>query len=141
MHTKLKKNFDSGLATKRNFGAGFTLIEVTVSIFIIGSIAVASTMLLHGAQLNRVVRDEGLALKIAGRQIEVLRAGGYAALPSSGPFTDSSLSSLASGAAFVTVSSYGAKTKEVEAAVSWLGPDNAPRTISVTTLVTETGGL
>jgi len=120
---------------------GFTLIEVTVSIFIIGIITVASTMLLRAAQVNRVTQNEDLALKIANNEVGILRAGGYAALPASGPFSNSLLLSLPSGTATVTISSYNAKTKEADVSVSWLGPDNVTRTVALTTLITETGGL
>src|ERR1035437_2031769 len=104
---------------------GFTLIEVVVSIFIIGVIVVASTMLLRAAQVNRVTQDEDIALKIANNEGGVLRAGGYAALPASGSFTNALLPSLPSGVATVTISSYNTKTKKADVSVSWLGPDNA----------------
>jgi prepilin-type N-terminal cleavage/methylation domain-containing protein len=120
---------------------GFTLIEVTVAIFIIGIIIIASTMLLRAAQVNRVTQDEDIALKIANNEVGVLRAGGYAALPASGSFTNSLLSMLPSGAAAVTISSYDAKTKKADVSVSWLGPDNATHAVALTTLITETGGL
>ena len=120
---------------------GFTLIEVTVSIFIIGIILVAFSMLFTAAHVNRVTQDEDLALKIASNEIEALRAGGYATLPGSGPFTDSELSSLTGGTGAVTVSSYDAKTKKTDVSVSWIGPDAGTHTVALTTLVTETGGL
>lgn len=121
---------------------GFTLIEVVVSIFIIGIIFVASAMLLHGVQSSRVTRNEDLALKIAGNEIEMLRAGGYATLPPSGsPFTDSSLASLASSTATVTTADYDAKTKRVAVTVSWVESDGATHAISLSTLVAAVGGL
>jgi prepilin-type N-terminal cleavage/methylation domain-containing protein len=120
---------------------GFSLVEVTVSIFIIGVIVVASTMMLRAAQVNRTTRDEDLALKIASNEIETLRAGGYAALPASGSFADTQLSSLASGTGTVTMSTYDAKTKKAYVVVSWLGTDKATHTVALTTLVTQIGGL
>lgn len=133
-------SFSRTSAGRKTF-RGFTLIEVTVVIFVIGVIIVASAMLLRAAQVNRVTRDEDIALKVVSTEVETLRAGGYAALPPTGPFASPGLSALASGTGTVTVSDYGPKTKKVVVAVSWIGPSDIARTIDLTTLITETGGL
>lgn len=122
-------------------GAGFTLIEVTVSLFVIGVIIVASIALLHGVPANELARNESIAASIAKNEIEMLRAGGYASLPASGPFTDMSLASLASGSGIVTVTAYDSKTKQVDVAVSWTEKDGTSHTTTLTTLIAESGGL
>lgn len=121
--------------------SGFTLIEVTVSIFVIGVMIVASASLLHGVPASRLTRDQSIALTVVQNQIETLRAGGYAALPASGPFSDAALASLISGAGTVTVAEYDAKTKRVDVQVSWTEADASPHDVTLTTLITETGGL
>lgn len=121
---------------------GFSLVEVTVALAIIGTMIVATGTLLQRLPVNgREVRDQDLALRIARTELENLRALGYAALPASGPFTDSLLSSLAGGAAAMTVSDFDAKTKQIEVQVTWLGSGLASRSVSLTTLLTENSQL
>jgi prepilin-type N-terminal cleavage/methylation domain-containing protein len=120
---------------------GFTLIEVAVAIFVIGIMIVASAALLHGVPVSRVTHSQSIALAIAESQIETLRAAGYAALPASGSFTDSALSSLASSTASTTVTVYDSKTKRVDVGVSWLETDATRRYVTLTTLIAQVGGL
>lgn len=128
-------------STPRLRRGGFTLIEVTVSIFVVGIMLVASASLLHSVPASRITREQGIALVIAQNQMEALRAGGYAALPATGPFSDTALASLTSGAGTVTVADYGTDTKSIDVTVSWIGADAEPHDVTLTTLVTETGGL
>lgn len=120
---------------------GFTLIEVTVSLFVISVILVASTALLHGVPANELTRDQTVALSIARNELEALRAGGYAALPASGLFSDPSLASLASSTGSITVAAYDSRTKRVDVSVTWREKDATSHTIVLTTLVAEAGGL
>lgn len=120
---------------------GFTLIEVTISILVIGAMLIASTALLHGVSASALTRDEAIALSIAQNEIESLRAEGYAALPASGSFSDTSLASLTSGVGSTTISTYDAKTKRVDVSVLWQEKDASSHTITLTTLITQTGGL
>lgn len=121
---------------------GFSLIEVTIAIAIIGTMIVATSALLQRLPVSgREVRDQDIALKIARNEIEVLRAGGYDALPASGPFSNSLLSSLTSGSASVTIAVYDAKTKRADVAVSWTGTGSVTRTVLLTTLIAQNSGL
>jgi prepilin-type N-terminal cleavage/methylation domain-containing protein len=120
---------------------GFTLIEVAVAVFVIGIMIVASAALLHGVPVSRVTHSQSIALAIAESQIETLRAAGYAALPASGSFTDSALSSLASSTASTTVTVYDSKTKRVDVGVSWLETDATRSYVTLTTLIAQVGGL
>jgi prepilin-type N-terminal cleavage/methylation domain-containing protein len=120
---------------------GFTLIEVAVSIFVIGIMIVASAALLHGVPVSRISHSQSIALAIAESKIEALRAGGYDSLPASGSFTDVALSSLASSTASTTVTVYDSKTKRVDVGVSWLETDSVRRYVSLATLITQIGGL
>lgn len=120
---------------------GFALIEVTVSIFVIGIMIVASASLLHGVPASRLSRDQSIALVIAQNEIETLRANGYAALPATGSFSDTALASLSSGAGTLAVAQYDSKTKRVDVTVSWTEADASAHTVTLTTLVTEIGGL
>src|SRR6185369_12962681 len=109
------------------------LIEITISIFIIGVMIVASASLLHGVPANRLTLDQGIALSIARNEIE--------ALPASGSFTDTALASLISGTGTITVATYDAKTKRVDVTVSWQEKDASAHNIALTTLITQVGGL
>jgi prepilin-type N-terminal cleavage/methylation domain-containing protein len=126
---------------KYDSSRGFTLIEVAVAVFVIGIMIVASAALLHGVPVSRVTHSQSIALAIAESQIETLRAAGYAALPASGSFTDSALSSLASSTASTTVTVYDSKTKRVDVGVSWLETDATRRYVTLTTLIAQVGGL
>jgi prepilin-type N-terminal cleavage/methylation domain-containing protein len=119
---------------------GFTLIEVLVTIAIIGAMLVTSQAIRLGAPLVLAAKNQDLALKIAQHEVELLRAGGYSNLPPSGTFSDTLLASLPSGAGTLTVSTYNPKTKQIVVAVSWSEKGSA-RSVSLTTLITEIGGL
>jgi len=132
---------DHGVATTPWF-RGFSLIEVTVAIAIIGLMIVTTSTLLQRLPVSGdEVRDQDTALKIARTEIEILRAGGYDALPASGPFTNPLLSSLTSGSASVTITAYDAKTKQADVRVSWVGTGNTARSMSLTTLIAQTSGM
>lgn len=121
---------------------GFSLIEVTIAIAIIGIMIVATGTLLQRIPINgREVRDQDLALKITRNELEILRASGYAALPASGSFTDALLSSLTSGSAALAITDFNAKTKRVKVSVSWQGAGVVARSVSLTTLITQDSGL
>jgi prepilin-type N-terminal cleavage/methylation domain-containing protein len=121
---------------------GFTLIEVVAAVAIIGTMIVATGALLQRIPVSgREVRDQDLALKIARSEMEVLRAAGYDALPASGSFADTQLSSLASGAGSVAVTDFNSKTKQVVVSVSWTGAKLVARSVNLTTLITQNAGI
>ena len=121
---------------------GFSLIEVMVALGIIGVMLVAVGVLLSRLPVDsREVRDQDLALTIARSELETLRAGGYEALPISGPFTHALLSELTGASASVAIADFDTETKQVDVSVSWQGAGAVPRSVSLTTLMTQTGGL
>jgi len=119
---------------------GFSLIEVVISIFIVGTIVFMSNAILLGAPLIQSAKNQDIALKIAVNEIEGLRALGYSSVPVSGPFSDTLLVSLPSGSANITVSDFNADTKKIEATVSWT-ERGVPESVSLSTLITKIGGL
>lgn len=122
---------------------GFSLIEVTVSIFIVGVMLLLLQALLQSGALIRMSKHQSIALSIAQNKLESLRADGYTTLPSSGTFSDSLISTLPIAATTtLTVSVYNAETKQVSVSVVWQDPGSAASsTVSLSTLITETGGL
>ncbi len=122
---------------------GFSLIEVTVSIFIVGVMLFLLQAILQSGTLIRMSKHQSIALSIAQNKLESLRANGYASLPSNGTFSDNLVSTLPVAATTtLTVSVYNAETKQVSVSVVWKEPDStASSTISLSTLITEIGGL
>jgi prepilin-type N-terminal cleavage/methylation domain-containing protein len=122
--------------------AGFTIIEVIVTLFIMGTILV-----LYQASSNTIVsttetKNEDIALRVATTELQTLRAGGYSSLPASGTFTDTQLTSIPSGAASMTLSDYNATTKQVTVTVTWADPRTSKtKNVSLTTLIANSGGL
>lgn len=121
---------------------GFSLIEVLVSIFIIGVILIMVQAVARSGVLVRTTKSQAIALSIARTELENIRGGGYTTLPTSGSFTNDLLSSLPAATAALTVSAYNEKTAQVTATVTWQDPGTqASSTVSLSTLITQTGGL
>lgn len=112
-----------------------------VALFIM-SLTLVFVMIVAGTiKTTRDSAYENIAFRIADSKLGELRALGYAALPTSGPFSTPELASIPQGTASTSVTIRNAKTKEVRAGVSWRGSDGLIRVVSLTTLVTESGGL
>jgi prepilin-type N-terminal cleavage/methylation domain-containing protein len=121
---------------------GFSLIEITVSLFMLGVILVLSQSVLNIIPLGALAKHKDIALKIASHQLEELRSLGYENLPASGSFVNPDLMLLASSTGMHTISDYNDKTKEVSVTVSWIEPsESEPYEIELKTLITEIGGL
>lgn len=128
-----------GLA-HRSTAKGFTLIETVVSIFVVGAVIAIFAASSSTLSLTRDAKNQDIAMHIANSKLAQIRADGYDALPQDGPFTDPLLSSLPNGEASTTVSVFNDKTKQIDVTVGWKRA-NAQRTVVLTTLMTETGGL
>lgn len=120
---------------------GFSLVEIVVATSIVGVTLVALGALVHAVPLARTTHDKDIALAIASDEIGALRASGYEALPGSGPFTHSLLAALPEGAGALAVSDYNDKTKQLAVTVSWQDPAGASQSVTLATLVAQTGGL
>jgi prepilin-type N-terminal cleavage/methylation domain-containing protein len=121
---------------------GFSLIEVVVTLFIIGVIFVIYQVALNGIFLTRNAKDQEVALRVATHKVEELRSLGYFSLPASGAFTDSQLSSLLQSSASMAISDYNLKTKQITVTVSWKENNtNVPHSLQLNTLISQDGGL
>lgn len=125
--------------TKRN--KGFTLIEVLISIFVVGVLVALYGVGVMTTSLTREAAHQDIALHAASQQLESLRMGGYAALPASGSFSNAQITQLPSGSGAMTVGALNAKTKQVAVTVSWQEGSRGSRSVSLSTYITETGGL
>ncbi|OGD58942.1 hypothetical protein A3I57_02975 [Candidatus Beckwithbacteria bacterium RIFCSPLOWO2_02_FULL_47_23] len=131
-----------------NARSGFTLIEIALSlVFILAMIVI----LLTASGTFRTTRKgnlQGVATKIASRQIENLRNTAFASLPNCPSPTGCSitsaeepdLSKLPSGSATKTLDDYEASTKikQVLIKVNWT-ENAAPQEIKIETLISENG--
>jgi len=127
---------------KHTLHRGFTLIEAVVAIFLVGLMIVLVLTVAQSIPLLERVKNQDIALKAAQNELEILRAGGYDALPASGSFTNTLVTTLPSGSGAVAVTSFNAKTRQVVVTVTWRELNSASdSTLSVATLITKTGGL
>jgi prepilin-type N-terminal cleavage/methylation domain-containing protein len=121
---------------------GFSLVEVVISLFVIGVTIALTTTMLTLMPLSRHAKDQSLALSIASNEVEGLRSLGYASLPASGSFSDTQLSLLPQGSGSITVTDFNPRTKQVDVTVSWQeNASTASSSVSLTTLITTVGGL
>lgn len=120
---------------------GFALIEMLVALFIMSAAVAFTTIVVGTIKVTRDGAYENIAFRIADSKLDELRAGGYGALPESGSFFDPELVNVPQGTASTSVVSWNAKTKKVVTGVSWRGADGLTHVVSLTTLITEFGGL
>lgn len=121
--------------------AGFSLIEILVSIGILGAMLGIYTLSSQITLLSRHVRHDDVALRIARTKLEALRATPYASLPASGTFADPLLSTFASSTAYMDITDYNAETKRIDVTVLFEEIGRGTRSVTLTTLVTDVGGL
>ncbi|MDD2657651.1 MAG: prepilin-type N-terminal cleavage/methylation domain-containing protein [Candidatus Pacebacteria bacterium] len=129
------------ISPKTKGARGFTLVEIVVALFILSAAIVFAALVIGTIKVTRDSAFENVAFRIADNKVNELRALGYAALPASGAFSDPQIANLPQGEASTTITVWNAKTKQVVAGVSWLGAEGRTRSVSITTLVTESGGL
>ena len=117
-HSKNTSNRE--LSTVNPKLAGFSLIEIALSLFVI--LAIITIVLTTSATYNtsRKSNLQGVAGKIATRQIETLRNTDYDSV-SSGTFNDTELAKLPNPSAAQTVSTYSgdANVKQVLIQIDW----------------------
>ncbi|MCL5667146.1 MAG: prepilin-type N-terminal cleavage/methylation domain-containing protein [Patescibacteria group bacterium] len=118
---------------------GYTIIEVVISLFIIGAVLVIYAAASNSIVLNRSVKYQELAHYIAVSELEDLQAAPFSSIPSSGPFSHSLLGQLPQGSANLEVSDYSAKVKQVKVTVGWQEPGRNAHNVALTTLMVEGG--
>lgn len=137
----MRVNKRCGCIQRRRTSAGFTLTETLVALFIMSVAVVFVALLIGTIKTTRDAKYENSAFRIADSKLDELRAGGYAALPASGSFSDPELANMPQGAASTSITDWNAKTKQVVVGVSWQSQGGLTRFVSLTTLITDFGGL
>ncbi len=119
---------------------GYTLIEVVISLFIIGVMLLVYSAASNTLILNRDAKHQQIANRIAASELEDLRGMPFASLPASGPFSHPLLSSLPSGEAILSISDDYDKLKQVTVTVSWQEPGSQNiHQVNLTTYIGEQG--
>lgn len=120
--------------------SGFSILEVLITLFIIGVVLVIYGAASNTVLLNRNSNNSDLAHYIAVSEMEDLRNLGYDNLPVSGVFSHSLLGKLPEASATLTVSSYNSDTKEVTVTITWKDPRALNiRNVTFTTLINKYG--
>lgn len=119
---------------------GFTLAETVVALFIMSLAVAFVTVVASTIKATRDAAYENIAFRVADSKLNELRSLGYAAI-APGAFLDAELANIPNGLASSTVATWNAETKQVTVGVSWGDADARTKYVSLTTLVTETGGL
>ena len=99
--------------------SGFTVIEVLITLFMIGASLVLFQATTNSIILNRQGGYKEIALRIADKKIQTIRTTPFASIPASGSFADPALASLPNGQANLTVTDASATLKDVTVTVSW----------------------
>jgi prepilin-type N-terminal cleavage/methylation domain-containing protein len=103
---------------------GFTIIEIVVTLFIIGVTLILFRATANSLLLNKSDRFREIALHIADKKLQTVRTTTFASIPASGTFTDTQLSTIPNGQATMTVTDINSKLKDVSIVVTWSGPKN-----------------
>jgi hypothetical protein len=112
-----------------------------VSLFIVSLTVAFATLVVGAIKTTRDATYENVAFHIADSKLDELRALGYSSLPAEGSFSDPALATLPQGQASTSLSVWNAETTKAAAGVSWRASDGTTRVVSLTTLITKTGGL
>jgi Tfp pilus assembly protein PilV len=121
--------------------SGFSIIEIVVTLFIIGLTLILLQMSANSVVLNKQARYKEIATRIADQKMQSIRTTAFASIPSSGSFNDPLMSSIPGGSGSITVTNTSATLKNVTVTVNWLNSrSNATTSVSLQTYITE-GGL
>ena len=120
---------------------GFTLVEILVSLALVGLVLAVASVLVSTTELSRSARHAARAREIAESALESARAEGSVSLETR-VLADPRLAELPHGAGILTVAPYAAGLAEVTAEVSWRDSQAAEsRSFSLTTLIAQEGGI
>lgn len=119
---------------------GYSLVEIIVSLGIVAVFFVLFQAAAGTTIINRNVKHQDIALRIAQTKIDALQALPYASLPASSAFSDPLLASLPAGSAVVSMADFNAKMKQATVTVYWQEPGgNTTHDVTLVTLIGEGG--
>ncbi len=124
---------------KLNNQAGFTVLEVMITIFVIAVSLLVFQATAHSLTLNKQGRSREIALRIADKKLQTIRTTAFASIPASGSFSDPLLSTLPNGQGNIEVSNINSTLKDVAVTVSWTAPNGSTSDIELQTYVASGG--
>lgn len=120
--------------------SGFTIIEVVVTLLIIGVTLLLYTVISNSITLNKYNRYKEVALRVAETSLQDLRTIDYNSLPASGPFTNAQIQTLPEGSANLEITEVSTGLSKATVTVSWRSPSsNIMQAISLSTFLSEHG--
>lgn len=121
--------------------SGFSIIEVLITLFMVGVTLLLFQATANAIILNRYARYREVALRIADKEIQTLRTTPFASLPASGSFADSLMSTIPSGQGSLTITDLNSSLKNVTVTVTWKNPrGNTSQRLQLQTYISK-GGL
>lgn len=119
---------------------GFGIIEVVVTLFLIGVTLLMFAIVSNSVVLNKYNKYKEVALRIAEHELQELRTTPYASLPSSGSLSNTQLSSIPQGTATLTITEIETGLSEADVVVSWQNPSGTgTQQVSLSTYLWQTG--
>lgn len=120
---------------------GFGILEVVITLFIIGVTLLMFAVVSNAVVLNKYNRYKEIALRIAEHELQELRTTPYANLPASGSITNTQLSTIPQGAGTFTIAEESTGLSEVTVTISWRNPTaSGNQQLSLSTYIWQ-GGL
>ena len=117
-----------------------SLIELLISIAMIGGLIVLYSSLFNVSVMTKRMRNENLAYHIASKKMEELRSTPFASLPTSGPFTDPQMNQLPAASASYIQDPYSTYSGMLEVVVTVSWNDGRARNVTLRTVM-GTGGI
>ena len=98
---------------------GFGILEVVITIFLIGVTLLLFQVVSNSVVLNKYNKYKEVALRVAEHQLQDLRTTPYGSLPASGSFNNSQLSEIPNGAGQMTLTEVQDGLTEAVVTVTW----------------------
>ncbi len=128
-------------AQTKNRQSGFTLVEIVITVFIIGVMLMLYQVAGNATRHNQTSGYKEMALRIAHKEIQNIRTTPFATIPTSGAIINPSLDSLPQSSAYLTRTDIEEGLVSIQVEVFWINPgETAQQNLSLTTYISQ-GGL
>jgi hypothetical protein len=120
--------------------AGFGLMEVVITLFLISVTLLLFQVTSQSIVLNKYSRYREIALRIADQQIQIMRTTDFVDIPPTGSFSDPLLASIPNGQGQILVDDVNNLLKDVTVTVTWTNPDaSGNQQVELRTYITQGG--
>jgi type II secretory pathway pseudopilin PulG len=123
--SELPKETKVRLLKSQSGQQGFGILEIVVTLFIIGVTLLLFVVVSNSVVLNKYNRYKEVALRIAEHELQTLRTTSYANLPASGAISNTALADLPQGAGTITITEEDTGFAEATVTVTWLNPSGS----------------